>query len=546
MRQRRIAAAIGVLLIAEAAVGQQTRRVSEDSSGAEGNLASYEASVSADGRFVVFYSDASNLVAGDTNGFSDVFVCELATGLVERVSVDSTGAQANLNSYSPSISVDGQLVAFVSGASNLVSGDTNNRYDIFVHDRSTGITERVSVSSSGSEANQNCFEPSISGDGQIVAFDSAASNLVKGDTNLDSDVFVHDRSSGLTERVSVDSSGQQVYGDSYAPSASSDGSVVAFHRSGSGGKSFWNVFVRDRSSGVTELVSVDSSGTPGNDDSFVPSISADGRIVAFHSYASNLVTGDTNGFADVFVRDRSSGLTERESVDSTGAEGNGDSMFAAISADGECVAYSSDATNLVAGDANHVSDIFLRDRPNQVTERASVDSSGAEGNGASQYLPSTDGRIVAFASLASNLVAGDANNVADVFVHQRRLAAWSNYGAGFPGTNGVPSFTSQADPVLGTTVTLDLGNSYGMPTDGLLFIGFQRTSIHSGWGGDLLVVPTLTLLTTFSYGGNQYSGGLPNDNGLVGLAIDLQAIEDDPGAAKGVSFSPGLELLLGR
>ena len=152
-----------------------------------------------------------------------------------------------------------------------------------------------------------------------------------------------------------------------------------------------------------------------------------------------------------------------------------------------------------------------------------------------------------FESTASNLVIGDKNGSEDVFVHEQcsTPASWSNYGAGFPGTNGVPSFTSQQNPVIGTTITLDLGNSYGSPTAGLLFVGFQQAYVPSNWGGVLLVAPSLVLPISFSYGGNSYTGDLPDDWQLCGFVVDLQAIEADPGAARGVSFTPGLELVLG-
>ncbi len=413
-----------------------------------------------------------------------------------RVSVDSSGVEGNSCSVFPAISADGEIVAFWSIASNLVAGDTNVRADVFVHDRSTGLTERVSVDSSGVQGNRDSYAPAISADGQIVAFWSAASNLVAGDTNGYEDVFVHDRSTGLTKRVSVDSSGAQ-----------------------------------------------------GNDHSFAARISAHGQIVAFQSLASNLVTGDTNGTWDGFVHNRLTGLTERVSVDSSGTEGNGPSLYPAISADGQIVAFSSYASNLVAGDKNGWEDVFAHDRSTGLTERVSVDSSGTEGNGPSLYPAiSADGQIVTFWSNASNLVAGDTNGHADVFVHDRCAvdATWTNYGAGFPGTNGVPSFTSQADPVLGTTLTLDLANSYGASTVGLLFVGYQRTQIQSSWGGDLLVVPGITLLINLPPAGTSFTDDIPIDPSLCGFAIDLQAIELDPGAARGVSFTPGLELLLGH
>src|SRR5688572_20637845 len=211
-----------------------------------------------------------------------------------RVSVDSFGTQANRDSHASTISADGQLVAFQSDASNLVPGDTNGAYDVFVHDRSTGLTTRVSVDSSGAEAKGYSFNPAISADGQFVAFESSANNLVVGDTTG------------------------------------------------------WDVFVHDRSTGLTTRVSVDSSGAEGNDDSYVSTISSDGQVVAFESWATNLVAGDTNGQSDVFIHDRVTGLTELVSVDSSGGQGNDVSFSAAISADGLTVAFSSSASNLVA------------------------------------------------------------------------------------------------------------------------------------------------------------------------------------------------------
>jgi Tol biopolymer transport system component len=190
-------------------------------------------------------------VPGDTNNNSDIFVHDRKTGTTERVSVDSAGNQGNSFSEGASVSRDGRFVAFTSVASNLVPGDTNGRSDIFIHDRKTGTTERVSVDSAGNQGNTSSFQPSISRDGRFVAFRSLASNLVPGDTNNNSDIFVHDRKTGITERVSVDSAGNQA-----------------------------------------------------NDSSSEPSISRDGRFVAFQSFDSNLVPGDTNGVLDIFVHHR--------------------------------------------------------------------------------------------------------------------------------------------------------------------------------------------------------------------------------------------------
>ncbi len=369
-----------------------TERVSVDSSGTQGNGDSVNASISSDGRYVAFYSFASNLVAGDSNGFSDIFVRDRNTGATERVSLDSTGTQGNSDSLSPSISADGRYVAFYSFASNLVTGDSNGASDIFVHDRNTGDTERVSVDSGGTQGNSGSYGPSISSDGRYVAFHSFASNLVAGDSNGVVDIFVHDRNTGDTERVSVDSSGTQGNSGSANPSISSDGRYVAFYSFASNlvagdTNGAYDIFVHDRNTGDTERVSVDSSGTQGNSDSANASISSDGRYVAFLSGASNLVTGDSNGFSDIFVHDRNSGDTERVSVDSSGTQGNNDSYKPSISSDGRYVAFFSYASNLVAGDSNGAADIFVRDGNTGTTERVSVDSSGTQGNSDS-YTPS--------------------------------------------------------------------------------------------------------------------------------------------------------------
>jgi hypothetical protein len=558
---RKIVVLAWVLASFDLAVAQDTTRVSVDSSGVQANYHSdtlYSLnSVSADGTIVCFSSIASNLIPGDTNATADVFVHDRSTGVTERVSVDSAGGEANGSNYTATLSTDGRFVVFQSVASNLVAGDTNGYMDVFLHDRTTGVTERVSVDSAGAEGNgdSGIFPPiGVSADGQIVVFASRATNLVAGDTNGAPDVFVHDRTTGITERVSVDSSGGQVrYGSSCA-TISADGQVIAFYSSSdqlvandTNGQP--DAFVHDRTTGITERVSVDSSGAEGNkgSGSFLIAISADGTVVAFVSAATNLVAGDTNGWLDVFLHDRTTGITERVSVDSSGVEGNANSWNPTISADKRFVAFTSAASNLVPGDTNSWQDIFVHDRTTGLTERVSVDASGAEVNYGGDYASiSADGEVVAFLSGATNLVPGDTNNYVDVFVRDRCDAYWSNYGAGFPGTNGIPSLTSQADPVLGTTVTIDLSNSAGSSTIALLLIGYQRAQIPTGPGGDLLVVPSVVAFLNLPAAGQSYSGDIPDDDALCGFKVDVQAIESDSGAAKRISFTPGLELVLGR
>jgi Tol biopolymer transport system component len=304
---------------------------------------------------------------------------------------------------------------------------------------------------------------------------------------------------------------------------------------------------------TTARISVDSTGVQGNSFSLHVATSSDGQFVVFESLATNLVPYDTNGSLDVFVHDVVSGTTERVSVDSYGNEADDESRGASISADGRYVVFASDSNVLVAGDTNARWDIFVHDRASGLTKRVSIDSTGVQGDADSgdyDNLPviSSDGNVVAFSSKATNLIANDTNGMVDTFVHEHcsTPASWSNFGTGFPGTNGVPSFTSQQNPAFGATVTLDLANSYANPTAGLMFVGFQRTSIHSNWGGDLLVVPALTQFVTFSYGFDSFTGTIPADPALCGITVDLQAIEADPGAARGVSFTEGLELVIGR
>jgi hypothetical protein len=549
---------LGVLVaITRHVLAQETARVSVDSSGAEASGDSWGAAISGDGRFVAFQSSSTNLVANDTNGTWDVFVHDVASGTTDRASVDSSGNEGNSSSYSggPSLSADGRFVTFGSIAWNLVSGDANGVADIFVHDRSTGMTERVSVDSSGLEGNADSDIARISADGRYVAFHSFASNLVAGDTNGTFDVFVHDRSTGTTDRISVDSFGAEGDALSFYPAISADGRFVAFQSDATNlvsgdSNALRDAFVHDRETEATDRISVDSLGIEGNGESGASAVSADGRIVAFTSAASNLVAGDSNGSIDAFVHDRSTGATSRASVDSSGGEGNAGSNVLAMSSDGRCVTFFSDASNLVPSDTNLAADVFVYDQLTGLTERVSVDSTGTEATGGSAGALgiSADGSRVAFQSWASNLVDGDGNNASDVFVHERCIvdATWSNYGTGFPGTHGVPSLTAESNPVLGSSVTLDLANSSGNFTVGLLFIGFQQTSLHSALGGDLLVVPALTSVIGLPPSGTSLKGDLPYDGSLCGFVIDLQAWESDPGAAKGVSFTQGLELVLGR
>jgi Tol biopolymer transport system component len=415
-----------------------TELVSVSSSGVPADKGGGEAAISGDGRYVAFDSDATNLVPNDSNGITDVFVRDRQTGATTRVSVNSVGEEANLGGSSPSISPEGRYVAFQSEASNLVSGDTNGLIDVFVHDRNTGMTERVSVNSEGNEANGvSYFKSAISSAGRYVAFGSLASNLVEGDTNGKTDIFVRDRETGTTTRVSVDSAGNESDGFSEEPAISPDGRYLAFTSGATnlvpGDTNYYaDVFVYDRQTGVTERVSLESGGYQAiGGNSVGHAISADGRYVAFDSEAVNMVRAGScgvswsGGCSDVFVHDRHTGVTERVSVSSDGVWANRGSGGATISSDGRYVSFTSGASNLVDGDTNmcapeyNCPDVFVHDRLRGATTRVSVDSGGGQSNswsGLTSFM-SADGRHVTFGSLATNLVAGDTNGVGDVFVH---------------------------------------------------------------------------------------------------------------------------------
>lgn len=312
-----------------------------------GNAPSYSPVLSADGRYAVFQSFASNLVSGDTNNTADIFVIDLNGGAISRVSTAADGTQANSHSSSAVISADGRTVVFSSAASNLVSGDTNGRYDIFVKDLQTGAITRASIAADGSEANGHCDAFSLSADGRFLAFTSDASNLVSGDTNGKSDVFLRDLQTGTVTRVSTAADGSESDGYSGEASLSADGRFLAFSSDASNlvGDDIsapTGIFVKDLQTGVVTRVSVAADGTPGDSNSLTPTLSADGRTVAFYSEAANLVADDVNNSGDIFVTDLQTGITTLASVSSDGIHGDTQSRNHALSADGRYVAFVSE------------------------------------------------------------------------------------------------------------------------------------------------------------------------------------------------------------
>ena len=414
-----------------------------------------------------------------------------------RASVDSAGAQADDRSQFPSISLDGRFVAFESRAANLVI-DANHSEDVFVRDLLGGTTFRASVASSGMEGDSPSRQPDISGDGRFIAWQSNATNLVLGDTNASTDIFIHDRVTGTTARVSVASGGAQASQDSIDCDLSANGRFVAFESDApdlvaADTNNDTDVFIHDRQMGVTERLSVASSGSQADSGSFNASVSGDGRFVAFESLATNLVASDSNGFTDVFVRDRAQATTVRVSVAPAGSQGNGSSVVPAISTNGRFIAFTSFASNLIAGDTNGWEDIFLHDRLPGTTVRMSLSVAAVQGNDSSDDAAlSEDGRFTAFTSLASNLVGGDTNSTWDIFVRDEGTQLPGVYCTAKTNSLGcVPQIswagTASASNASAFVVTAqDLVNQ----RNGLLFYGFAPTSLAYQGGTLCVAAPT--------------------------------------------------------
>ncbi len=385
-------------------------------------------SISRTGSIVAFASAASTLVNGDTNGLTDVFVRNRGSLTTVRANVSSLGIQADAPALgAPSVG-DGTFVAFASGATNLVTGDTNGTVDVYLRDITSATTARV-LPASGAQADGDCFEPSISGADRWVVFTSVASNLGASATNTQ--VYRWDRLTGATVLVSANTGGQPALGASGGARVSDDGRYVAFWSAASdlvvndvnGAR---DVFVRDMTGGTTTRVSLSTAGTAiAGPCEPLTAISADGRWIAFASASSDVVAGDANGAADLYARDRVGGVTLLVSANTLGSPGNGASSVnsaPSFSSDGRRIAFTSAASDLVAGDANGSVDVYVRDLQQSTTERVSLSSSGAEipGGGGEGSPASIDsmGLRIAFASRAAVAIV-DTNGVSDVYVFDR-------------------------------------------------------------------------------------------------------------------------------
>lgn len=405
--------------LASAAVAQApfTELVSADTLGQVANGDSWRPDGSLDLRFVVWGSKASNLVANDTNGVVDVFLRDRVSGATTRVSEGSGGTQSNGASQLPKVSGAGRYVSFMSLASNLGASDVNGTWDVYLVDRANATIVRASVALGGGETDGTSFANGFSGDERWMAISSLATNLVANDTNAVRDLFVRDLVAG----------------------------------------------------GPWIRVSTDALGNEGDGPTIRSTFSHDGRFIAFESRAANLVLGDTNGEMDVFVRDLITGVVTRESVGSGGVESDGLSDGPWISGDGRWVGFASYATNFVAGDSNNASEVFVRDRELGVTSLISAPLSGAVPD-LDSHLPglSFDGRFVSFNSMASDLVAGDTNGVGDVFLADRATGVITRVSLVPPALGGGEGDGLSIFPVLsrtGDTVVYESSSTTFAPSD---------------------------------------------------------------------------------
>jgi Tol biopolymer transport system component len=411
------------------AVTPKTKRVTLKSNGDEVNADADNPATSGNGRFVAFES-VGKFTGGDAGTDADVFVTDRRTGKTKRMSVKSNGKEVNSGdgSENSSISADGRFIAFASDAA-LTNGDTNGMLDVFVHDRKTGRTTRVSVTSSEQQVLADSEDPAISANGRFVAFDSDG-QFSGGDGNGMVDVYERDCKTGKTKRISVDSNGQGVLADSDSPAVSADGRFVAFESDGqlTAQTDYGpfplldsDIFLRDTKTRKTTRMSLKSNGDEVSTSAQVPSrdpaISADGRFVTFRTGGA-FVPGDANGLEDVYVHNRQTGKTQLVSVTSNGTPGNAPSGIAApatLSANGRFIAFESNA-DLVGSDGNGYRDVYLRDRKAGKTKRISVKSNGGAVDANHQEPAiSGDGRFVAFASLGA-FTGGDSGNDFDVFM----------------------------------------------------------------------------------------------------------------------------------
>ncbi len=468
-----------------------TTLLSTSGSGGTMAVSFFEHDVTRDGRYLALTSTSTHVVPGDVNAVADVFRLDRSSGVWQLVSVSTSGAQGNAASSAElggSLSADGNLVAFLSAASNFAPGDATGTEDVFVRDMLSGVTECISVSASGLPAG-GCNKVDLSADGRWIVFSSTANNIVAGDANNE-----------------------------------------------------LNVFVRDRASGVTRLVDVTLAGAAASQTWSASAISGDGRFVIFNSASSQLVAGDTNGQTEPFCADLLSGAIERIAISSGGVEANNYSVSDTgwlVSYDGRFVAFTSQASTLVAGDTNNRLDAFVRDRWLGTTERVSLNPSGGQLSTTS-YADSIseDGRSVVFTSSGTGVTPDDTQNGADVFLRRRGPALPQTFCTSGTSANGcVAVLSANVNPSASgpSGCALTVTNVDGARA-GLVFYGIDNagfTPVPWQNGPSLRCVRNPVQRT----GAGQTGGTAGACDGS--LTLDWDAYQQSHPAALGAPWLPG-------
>ncbi|NOQ64221.1 MAG: DUF4214 domain-containing protein [Methyloprofundus sp.] len=402
------AISLSITQLFTADVSAMTSIADISANGVIGNSSAILPSLSADGRFIAFASYANNLLAGTRSEDMQIYLYDKEQGSIALVSKNMFGKANNASNGKPEISADGQYITFATAASDMDDQDTLNKLkDVFVYDR---VTEQVSRVSSASELGLSEF-PVISANGRFISYQSTIDDIVANDNNGTSDVFVYDRLQNISTRISLSFTGKEGRNESTRPSISADGRYITYQSdasnlvAGDNNRSS-DVFVYDRNTEEVALVSRSTAGAWGSDDSVKPVISADGRFISYTSESDNLSSGARlNKNPKIFVYDRENGVTSLATINSLGELSNGRSFRSAISSNGRFVSYNSDATNLVAGNIINVSNIFVRDRLHAETTRISYKFDGFETESASNYSSiSAHGEFIAFHSADPDLV----------------------------------------------------------------------------------------------------------------------------------------------
>jgi flagellin len=397
---------------------------SQSTGGVEANNSAIEPQISGNGRYITFTSQATNLDAFNDPGVKDVFRHDIVTGETLLISKSSGGVGGNGESIKSSVSDDGRYIAFASMSTNLSLDDADSGLDIFLHDVQTSQTTLISKATDGTKGQGLSTFPQISGDGRFVVFSSISNNLVAGDTNNSYDVFLHNVQTGQTTLISKATDGTIGNDDSTVAGISDDGRYIVFQSSANNldigvgdTNGVSDIFLHDTQTGTTNLISKADDGSLSNGYSLPAKISDDGNFVVYSSDANNLVAGDTNGLRDVFLYDVAADTTARISKADDGTQGDGWSHAANINSDGRYIAFSSNSSNLVPPGDDGIWDVFLYDTQLGQMTRMSVTEDGSDGGNSQSDTPaiSDDGQFVVFKSSADNLILGTTPGIDHVY-----------------------------------------------------------------------------------------------------------------------------------